>query len=263
MTAAHCTQGNENAHQRSPAEKRLIGVVVGEHDLRRNDGEKLVQHKRVIPHPGTVPDVKDDGDIDIALLELREDLVFTTAVRPVCLPTDTRNDYGGVLGMNCNTFLLHEHAFSNGKACDKQRNSFSLCFFNSCSDGMGQEGGRSWPPRYTAGSFGHGISQKCRIGRNLPDCLYSLNSKNNTSGRQFKSFQSLSTISIKLQNLLTSVRESSSSSPSSHESSPSLLGGLDRKTLVILKLVAFLFVGMSSPSMGGREAKSFGSVITG
>ena len=63
--------------------------------------------------------------------------------------------------------------------------------------------------------------------------------------------------------ILTSVRESSSSSPSSHESSPSLLGGLDRKTLVILKLVAFLFVGMSSPSMGGMEARSFGSVITG
>jgi len=61
----------------------------------------------------------------------------------------------------------------------------------------------------------------------------------------------------------SSVLESSNSSPSSHESSPSLLGGLDRKTLVILKLVAFLFVGMSSPSMGGMEARSFGSVITG
>jgi len=61
----------------------------------------------------------------------------------------------------------------------------------------------------------------------------------------------------------SSVRESSNSSPSSHESSPSLLGGLDRKTLVILKLVvAFLFAGMSSPSIvGGKAAKSLGSLV--
>ena len=51
---------------------------------------------------------------------------------------------------------------------------------------------------------------------------------------------------------VTSVLESSSSSPSSQLSSPSLLGGRLRNTFVILKLVAFRFWGASSPSRPGR-----------
>ena len=53
----------------------------------------------------------------------------------------------------------------------------------------------------------------------------------------------------------TSVLESSSSSPSSQLSSPSLLGGRDRNTFVILKLVALRFCGASSPSASASPSR--------
>ena len=43
--------------------------------------------------------------------------------------------------------------------------------------------------------------------------------------------------------------------------SPSLLGGLDRLTLVILKLVGLLLFSMFSPSITGKAAKSLGSLV--
>ena len=43
--------------------------------------------------------------------------------------------------------------------------------------------------------------------------------------------------------------------------SPSLPGGLERKTLVILKLVGLLLTGMFSPSIRGKAAKSLGSLV--
>ena len=43
--------------------------------------------------------------------------------------------------------------------------------------------------------------------------------------------------------------------------SPSLPGGLERKTLVILKLVGLLLPGMFSPSIRGKAAKSLGSLV--
>ena len=45
--------------------------------------------------------------------------------------------------------------------------------------------------------------------------------------------------------------------------SPSFLGGLglERKTLVILKLVGLLLPGMFSPSIRGKATKSLGSLV--
>ena len=62
---------------------------VGEHVLSEKDGERIMRVRREIPGP---------DHIDITLLELSEDLVFSQTVRPVCLPTDTSVDYEGVQG---------------------------------------------------------------------------------------------------------------------------------------------------------------------
>ena len=43
--------------------------------------------------------------------------------------------------------------------------------------------------------------------------------------------------------------------------SPSLPDGLDKKTLVILKLVGLLLFSMFSPSIRGKAAKSLGSLV--
>ena len=83
MTAEHCVTGFS------------VTLRVGEHDLFQNDGEKIIQVRRVIPHP---------AGFDIALLELSEDLVFSQTVRPVCLPPDTSVDFQGVSGTNCPAF---------------------------------------------------------------------------------------------------------------------------------------------------------------
>ena len=74
---------------------RVDGVRVGEHDMYKPDGEQILRVDREIPHP---------DNIDITLLELSEDLVFSQTVRPVCLPTATSMDYEGVPGMNFPSF---------------------------------------------------------------------------------------------------------------------------------------------------------------
>ena len=82
VTARHCTE--------TVSVDRLT-VSVGDHNIDQNDGEQILGVRREIPQP---------DNLDITLLELSQDLVFSPAVRPVCLPTDTSLDYEGVPGTN-------------------------------------------------------------------------------------------------------------------------------------------------------------------
>jgi len=74
LTAAHCfPPGGKN-------EK----VVVGEHNLRHNDGnEQSFRISRVYPHPHYNP---RNFDNDICLLKLSKDLRFDRYTQPACLP---------------------------------------------------------------------------------------------------------------------------------------------------------------------------------
>lgn len=79
LTAAHCTaSGGANY------------VLVGEHNLNANDGEKAVRVCSVLQHSsynsGTV-------DYDFAVLRLCEDVTFQTDILPACLPSSSSTSY--------------------------------------------------------------------------------------------------------------------------------------------------------------------------
>merc|ERR1719341_3181170 len=80
LTAAHCTSGGASAAY----------VVLGEHDLRRADGEKKVRVCGVTNNPSynsrTV-------DYDFSILTLCEAVDFTTDISPACLPTSSSTNY--------------------------------------------------------------------------------------------------------------------------------------------------------------------------
>merc|ERR1712179_257618 len=80
LTAAHCTSGSTTAAY----------VVLGEHRLGTNDGEKKVRVCGVKNHPNyndrTV-------DYDFAILTLCETVDFTTDISPACLPSSSSNNY--------------------------------------------------------------------------------------------------------------------------------------------------------------------------
>merc|ERR1711874_241894 len=79
LTAAHCTRGSTAAY-----------VLLGEHDLTKSDGEKKVRVCGTKNNPnynsGTV-------DYDFSILELCEDVSFTTDISPACLPTSSSTNY--------------------------------------------------------------------------------------------------------------------------------------------------------------------------
>lgn len=82
LTAAHCTaSGGANY------------VLVGEHNLNANDGERAVRVCSVLEHSsynsGTV-------DYDFAVLRLCEDVTFQTDILPACLPTSSSTSYENV-----------------------------------------------------------------------------------------------------------------------------------------------------------------------
>lgn len=89
MTAAHCTEDMAASE---------LKVVVGEHDLSdENDVARTVVVAAIHEHPDY-----DDWSIgyDFAILELAENLNFSSHVRPACLPkVDADASYAGARGM--------------------------------------------------------------------------------------------------------------------------------------------------------------------
>lgn len=79
LTAAHCT-ANGGANY----------VLLGEHNLNINDGERVVRVCSVLQHSsynsGTV-------DYDFAVLRLCDEVTFQTDIQPACLPSSSSNNY--------------------------------------------------------------------------------------------------------------------------------------------------------------------------
>jgi len=77
LTARHCTDGANPAY-----------VLLGEHDLRKNDGEQKFRVCSVVNHPnynaGTV-------DYDFAILRLCDKVTFSDDISPACLPNSGTN----------------------------------------------------------------------------------------------------------------------------------------------------------------------------
>jgi len=61
-----------------------VKVSCGKHDLAKYEGEQRLQIKRVILHERYNRTLLAN---DIALLELKKDIVFNKDVSPICLPT--------------------------------------------------------------------------------------------------------------------------------------------------------------------------------
>merc|ERR1711970_515043 len=80
LTAAHCTSGSTSAAY----------VVLGEHNLNINDGEKKVRVCSVKNHASYNPSTVD---YDYAVLTLCESLEFTEDISPACLPTSSSTNY--------------------------------------------------------------------------------------------------------------------------------------------------------------------------
>jgi secreted trypsin-like serine protease len=72
LTAAHCTEG---------AAANQIEVIVGIHDLTKQEGQRIAV-SQIIMHPRYVA---ADFDFDVALLRLAEPAVLTNTVKPIGL----------------------------------------------------------------------------------------------------------------------------------------------------------------------------------
>ena len=63
---------------------RFLDVTVGEYDRGANDvGARTIQVKNKIIHPEFVPSTLRN---DICLLELQEEITFSSVAQPVCFP---------------------------------------------------------------------------------------------------------------------------------------------------------------------------------
>ncbi|XP_046585187.1 thrombin-like enzyme acutin [Haliotis rubra] len=87
MTAAHCTR-------RSTAEQLSVGIA--EHDITKNDGEKIIKVKTLTQHSGY-----NHANIvnDISVLTLAEPITGIKNAEPVCLPVDGQCE--NLNGMQC------------------------------------------------------------------------------------------------------------------------------------------------------------------
>jgi len=81
LTAAHCTTGGNPRY-----------VVLGEHDLTKNDGQQKVRVCGVTDHPSYNAATYD---YDFAVLTLCDDVTFKTDISPVCLPSSSSYDAEG------------------------------------------------------------------------------------------------------------------------------------------------------------------------
>ena len=62
-----------------------MSIVFGKHDFTADEsGQQTIVMKRYIVHKDYNPTTVDN---DIALVELKDDVVFTDHVSPICLPT--------------------------------------------------------------------------------------------------------------------------------------------------------------------------------
>ena len=83
MTAAHCTNALDP-----------FDVLVGEHNTNKTDDQaQVIQVKKFYQHSDYN---QTTLNMDFALLELQQDLNFSSYVRPACLPQDASKDYTGV-----------------------------------------------------------------------------------------------------------------------------------------------------------------------
>jgi len=82
LTAAHCLAGWQTSSSRY--------VLVGEHNLNTNDGERAVRVCSVLQHSSYD---SASVDYDFAVLRLCEDLTFQTDIQPACLPSSFLDDY--------------------------------------------------------------------------------------------------------------------------------------------------------------------------
>ena len=83
MTAAHCTNALDP-----------FDVLVGEHNTNKTDDQaQVIQVKKFYQHSDYN---QTTLNMDFAILELQQDLNFSSYVRPACLPQDASKDYTGV-----------------------------------------------------------------------------------------------------------------------------------------------------------------------
>ena len=87
LTAAHCAAiGDVDSFR----------VVVGEHDVTREDGQQSLEPESWIIHPQYANGQGDARfDNDFAIIKLKTAISFSARVRPVCLP-DTNANYDNV-----------------------------------------------------------------------------------------------------------------------------------------------------------------------
>nr|QHB21579.1 venom S1 protease 4 [Platymeris rhadamanthus] len=93
LTAAHCTY---------PFYGIKLSVVVGEHDVttdKETPHTKIIEVERVMDHPKYND---KSNEFDIAVIKLKEKIVFNDAVGPVCLPNyrnkNLHDEYVKVMG---------------------------------------------------------------------------------------------------------------------------------------------------------------------
>ncbi|XP_046585186.1 trypsin 3A1-like [Haliotis rubra] len=87
MTAAHCTIG---------LKARQLSVGIAEHDITKNDGEKIIKVKTLTQHPR----YNDDQLVnDISVLTLAEPITGVKNAEPVCLPVN--GQCGNLKGRKC------------------------------------------------------------------------------------------------------------------------------------------------------------------
>jgi len=81
VTAAHCA-----------TDVSQFQVVVGDHDITRNDGEVRVNPATWNSHPDYNSRTQDH---DIAIIQLAQPVQFSSSVAPACLPSSSSNSYAG------------------------------------------------------------------------------------------------------------------------------------------------------------------------
>jgi len=79
LTAAHCRTSVSN-----------FDVVLGEHDINRNDGEQRISPSRWINHPDYNERTVNN---DFAIIHLSRDVTFSNTISPVCLPMSRESNF--------------------------------------------------------------------------------------------------------------------------------------------------------------------------
>ncbi|GAV05083.1 hypothetical protein RvY_15264 [Ramazzottius varieornatus] len=148
LTAAHCVSGSTNKPD-------LFMVKVGHHDVSRpSQYQKVHNVSRIAMHPDYNSRIIDN---DAAVLVLREPLVFTTGVQPVCIPDANSNpnaDVAPAVGQDHIVTGWGEQN-ANGRATAQQLQQVSVTAWNSATCNMTQHyGGKITNQMWCAGTTG-------------------------------------------------------------------------------------------------------------